>query len=352
MRSPPPLVSVVIVTLNGRDILANCLDGLRRQDYPAIEIIVVDNASDEDIAGLVAVRAPGATVIRLPSNAGFAGGNNAGMRAARGVYVALINNDAVPEPGWLRAMVDAAEANSRLGAVASVVVDGNAPAILDSRGVGVAIDGMSRQADQGLPVGAPIGSTDLLAASGCACLLRAAALREAGLFDERFFAYCEDTDLCLRIRRAGWFIALAPDARVTHFYSRTGGATSLRKAFWVERNHYWVAVKNYPLPLVLALPFTTVARYAAMLRLLLSGGAGQGGQFVASHGFARLAITLLRANVAALAGLPAMVASRRRFRPPGRITDASMGALIRRHRLSFRAVLSGRATPSSRRGRP
>ncbi len=352
MRSPPPLVSVVIVTLNGRDLLAGCLEGLRLQDYPALQTIVVDNGSSEDIAGMVAVRAPGAAVIRLPANAGFAGGNNVGLRAAQGEYVALINNDAVPEPGWIRAMVEAAEADPGLGAVASVVIDGNAPTVLDSRGVGVALDGMSRQADQGLPSDSPVRDRERIAASGCACLLRASALRDSGLFDERFFAYCEDTDLCLRIRRAGWSIALAPDACVTHFYSRTSGATSLRKAFWVERNHYWVALKNYPLPLVLALPFTTLWRYGTMLALLFCRRAGQGGAFVESHGLPRLAGTLLRANVAALLGAPAMLAARWRFRPPGRVPAGRVLRMILRHRIPLRSILSGRAADPQPGGRP
>jgi len=97
--------------------------------------------------------------------------------------------------------------------------------------------------------------------SGCACLLRMEALNEVGLFDEDFFAYCEDTDLGLRLHRSGWKIVVAPDAYVHHYYSMTGGKFSLQKIYWVERNHLWVAIKNFPWFLLTILPFVTAWRY-------------------------------------------------------------------------------------------
>ena len=167
MKADQPLVSVVVVTLNRRDLLGQCLASLAAQDYANTEVIVVDNGSTEDIKGFVSDEFPEVRYLRLPENLGFAGGNNRGIDIATGTYVALLNNDAVADPGWLSAMVGLAEKDRTLGAVAALIVDGNRPSALDSCGVGIALDGMSREAMRGAPVpelGAP---TEVLAVSGC-----------------------------------------------------------------------------------------------------------------------------------------------------------------------------------------
>ena len=100
----------------------------------------------------------------------------------------------------------------------SIVIDGNRPEVLDSCGVGISLDGMSRQAMRGMPVPQLTQPGEVLLFSGCACLLKMEVLKEVGLFYKDFFAYCEDTDLGLRLRRAGWNIVIAPGAYVQHFY--------------------------------------------------------------------------------------------------------------------------------------
>lgn len=172
----------------------------------------------------------------------------------------IVNLTAVT-PKWLSSMVSTAETNSAIAAVASIVIDGNRPKVLDSCGVGLGLDGMSRQAMRGMPAPKLTEPKEVLLFSGCACLLRKDVLKEVGLFDEDFFAYCEDTDLGLRLRRAGWEIVVAPSAYVKHFYSVTGGKYSLQKVYWVERNHFWVALKNFPWFLLAATPFITMLRY-------------------------------------------------------------------------------------------
>lgn len=264
-----PLVSVVVVSAGYRDLLRKCLGSLHDQDYGAREIVVVDNGSPRGLENLMGGDFPGVRFIRLDTNQGFAGGSNRGIEGARGEYVALINDDAVAEPTWIGAMVTVAESDASVGAVASIVMDGNRPGVLDSCGVGIALDGMSRQARRGMPPPDLKGPEEVLAFSGCACLLRKKALREVGLFDEDFFAYCEDTDLSLRLQRAAWKIVVSPGAVVHHYYSMTAGRYSLRKVYWVERNHFWVAIKNFPAVLLLAVPFFTAMRFLLQAASLL-----------------------------------------------------------------------------------
>ena len=335
-----PFVSVVVVTLNAAHLLRNCLASLTAQDYGSFEILVVDNASDEDIRGMLEAEFPHTRYLRMDTNSGFAGGNNAGIELARGAYVALINNDATADPGWLSALVRCAEADPGIGAVASLVLDGNHPGVLDSYGVGVAFDGISRQALRGVPAVPPPPPREQLAISGCACLFRMAALEQTGLFDADFFAYCEDTDLSLRLRRAGWTIMGEPDARVTHFYSQTGGPFSKRKVLWVERNRFWVAIKNFPVFMLPAVPFFSLWRYMVQLYALLRG-LGTVACFVQNTGGLGGLAVLVRANIAAWAHVPHMVRKRLAFRPPARISGIAMARLLSRFRLSMYEVIVG-----------
>ncbi len=336
-----PIVSVIIVTLNGSELLRNCLKSLAMQDYPCYEVVVVDNGSSEDIAALVRAESQDAIYIRSDVNKGFAGGNNIGIRAANGKYVALINNDATASPDWLTELVRVAESDDKISAVASLVIDGNKPTVLDSCGVSISLDGMSRQVRRGEAVPRMEEASDILAVSGCACLIRKSALDDVGLFDERFFAYCEDTDLSLRLLRAGGKIKIAPAARVTHLYSQTGGPFSLKKIFWVERNHFWVALKNFPLRLLLFLPLVTVWRHCIQFYAMLSG-VNEIQSFVKGSGFFAVLTTIMAAHTSALVLTPIIFFSRFR-RSQRRLSGNELTRLILKHRISLAEVIMGRS---------
>ena len=100
-----PEVSIVIVSWNGRQHLETCLAGVAAQTGVTSEAILVDNGSTDGTADFVRERFPWVRLVELPENRGFAGGNNAGVRHARGRYVALLNNDTSADPGWLRALL-------------------------------------------------------------------------------------------------------------------------------------------------------------------------------------------------------------------------------------------------------
>jgi len=333
-----PLVTVVVVTLNNLNLLRNCLRSLYAQDYRTIEIVVVDNGSDEDVCGMLTKEFSEVRMVRLNKNYGFAGGNNRGIAIARGEYIALINNDAVAAPQWISSLIATAESDPEIGAAASIIIDGNKPEVLDSCGVGIAIDGMSRQAMRGMPVPNPTKPEDVLLFSGCACLLKMEALKEVGLFDEDFFAYCEDTDLGLRLRRAGWNIVVVPGAYVRHYYSMTGGKFSLQKIYWVERNHLWVAIKNFPWFLLAFLPLVTAWRYIAQAYFVLKG-VGELNRFTESNDLAAIVSAYLKAYIDMFQKLPVMLAKRWRFHKKHHLTNVEMFNLIRKFRLSIKEII-------------
>lgn len=333
------MVSVVVVTLERLELLLAAVESLARQTYPSIEIIVVDNGSvaTSRISQEVQKRYPAVICLRNETNLGFAGGNNVGIRKATGDYIALLNNDAVADSDWVEQMVAVMEGDESIGAVASVVRDGHAPDRLDSFGVGVALDGMSRQLCHGDPLPLDGPPRDVLAFSGCACLIRRSALDQVGLLDERFFAYCEDTDLSLRLLHAGWRIVATPRAKITHYYSQSSGPFSIRKVFWIERNHYWVAIKNFHWLLVLLLPLVTLWR--VMLQLRGSVGKSSVSGFIDTAGMRQVVWTILRANVAMWMGMLAVLAARRRCAGNGGGRDGLVA--MWRQRMTLTEIILG-----------
>jgi GT2 family glycosyltransferase len=311
---------------------------LYQQDYEPIEIFVVDNGSDQDARHVLAEEFPEVRVIRMNWNHGFAGGNNCGIKISKGRYIALINNDALAEPQWVSSMVARAEADSSVAAVASIIIDGNQPELLDSCGVGIGLDGMSRQLMRGKPVPILTQPKEVLLFSGCACLLRTAALEEVGLFDENFFAYCEDTDLGLRLQRAGWKIVVAPGAYVKHLYSMTGGKFSLQKIYWVERNHFWVAIKNYPWFLLAAIPFLTLLRYIVQGYSVLKGNS-ELNKFTKGLTLRAIVLTYIRAYIDMFEKLPGMKAKRSMIFKKHRLKNTDMFHLIWKFRLSINEII-------------
>lgn len=341
MKHAYPLITVVVVTLNNSNLLRSCLHSLYTQDYKAVEIVVVDNGSAEDVYGMLRAEFPEIRMLRLDKNYGFAGGHNRGIEAAQGKYIALINNDAVAAPQWISSLVAIAELDPRIGAAASIIIDGNQPEVLDSCGVGIALDGMSRQVMRGMPVPQLTQPREVLLFSGCACLLRMEALNEVGLFDKDFFAYCEDTDMGLRLRRAGWKIVAAPGAYVHHYYSMTGGKFSLQKIYWVERNHLWVALKNFPWFLLAILPLIAGWRYLVQGYSVLRGS-GELNKFTENNELSAIISTYLKAYIDMFKKLPVMFVKRLRFCKKQQLTNIEMFHLIWKFHLPIDEIIGMR----------
>ncbi len=307
-----PLVSVIVVNWNGEAYLAEGIDSLLAQTYPRVEIIVVDNASIDGSVRLLTERYGGKIrLIVMEANLGFTGGNNAGFAVAKGDYLLLLNNDAVADPGWAAALVREAESEPRVGMCASKIVSYDDPTVIDSAGLLLARDGLGR--GRGRLVrddGRFDRLEDVLMPSGCAGLYRRAMLDEIGVFDERFFMYCEDVDLGLRGRVAGWRCRYVPNAVVRHRYSQSAGGYSLRKIFLVERNRVWVMLKSFPWVMIaLSVPWTAVRLcWHVSAAWQGRGGAGRAMEAVSVPA---LAVTMLRAYLAAAAGAWSVLRRRR-----------------------------------------
>ena len=296
-------------------------------------MIIVDN-SGQGLVRQGAAGRSGAKVLENRENLGFAAAVNQGFRLSRSPYLATLNDDAAAHPGWLDALLGAIEARPDAGLCASQVRLAGEDR-LDSAGMLIALDGSSKQRGQGEPPAGYAHPEEVLFPSASAALYRRAMLEDIGYFDDDFFLYCEDTDLGLRARWAGWKCLYVPEAIAEHRYSHTAGAASALKAYYVERNRLFVLVKNFPLRLLVRAPLATLARYFWHA----VGRRGAAGRFRESGGGTlTLAWIAVRAHLATLARLPRLLRQRRQIRRRARIDAAGFCRLVRRHSIAAREV--------------
>ncbi len=247
-----PLVSISIVNYNGKKFLNDLFVSLKCQAFTDFEVIFVDNNStDESVEFLEKYYSDFVKIIRNSENYGFAKANNIGIKASSGKYVVLLNNDTKVDPNWLKGLVEAAENDESVGMCASKILFMHNLRLIDSTGLSIYPDGTSRQRGWSEEDrGQFDDKRDVLLPSGCAALYRREMLNQIGLFDERFFAYCEDTDLGLRARLANWQCVFVPQAIVYHLYSGYWGEFPLKKIFLIERNRILIVFKLFPLWLI------------------------------------------------------------------------------------------------------
>lgn len=310
-----PKVSLIVLNYNGGDFVEPCLDSLATQTYRDFELIVVDNASSDGSWELIEAKrdAMGFMAIRNAENLGYSEGNNVGIRVARGEYVLVLNNDTVCEPNWLATLMREAEARADVDMFACQIRSFDRRETLDTIGIIVYRDGMSRGLGRLEPAADYAEAREVFAPSGCAGLYRRNALERVGMFPGTFFAYCEDMDLGMRIRLAGGRCWYVPEAIVYHHYSATAGKYSPLKAYLVERNHLWVRLRLFPLGMLLMSPFYTLWRYLLQAYGVLTKK-GASGQFAAQAPASGLVVIVLMAYFHTLLALPRLLAERRQIR--------------------------------------
>jgi GT2 family glycosyltransferase len=318
-------ICVVIPNWNGADMLDECLDGLLAQTL-AHTVIVVDQGSTDGSERLVREKHPEVQLLVFRDNAGFDGGVNRGIRPAmeQGFeYIALLNNDAVPDKYWLERLVKRADDETTAGIVQSKIrhLDDNR---LDSTGDFYSIWALPFPRGRGE---ADAGQYDtpqlqeLFSASAGATLYRARMLREIGIFDERFFAYFEDVDISFRAHLAGWRVLYEPSAVVRHKVNatsdrmgkKTGDRPSSFARFHTIKNFHFVYTKNMPGWLY----WKYLPRYWASWAMMLASDASRG-----------LVLANLRANLLALVYLPAMLVSRYKIQSARKVSLSVIDGML------------------------
>lgn len=308
-------VSVVVPNLNGVHYLPTCLDALRRQTYPPLEVVVVDNGSTDGSLALLASDYPEVRVVSHSTNHGVARAFNDGIRVSDGSIVVLLNNDTEAEPTWLEELIRPLDADPGLAMTTSKVLLFDRRSILHSAGDFYGRDGMPGnrgvwQEDRGQFD----HDLDPFGACGAAAAYRRALFDEIGLFDEMLGSYCEDVDLSWRARLAGHGCRFAPRARVYHRLSATGGGPM--SSFFVGRNVIWVLAKDLPTALIRKYWPKILARQVSIALE------------AARHWLEPAARARLRGQVAGLRGIGAVLARRAEVQRRRCVSIAALDAYL------------------------
>jgi len=243
-----PRISAVVVSFNTRDDVLRCLASLERNVSRPFEALVVDNASHDGSVAAIRATHTLAQVVSNERNVGFAAACNQGLRSARAPYVLFINSDAEVQPAAVDALAAVLDARPDAAVVGPRTVneDGTVQVSFGPdltlagefaqrrlvRGVRARDPDALRRADDASRV-----ECEPAWVSGSCMLARRTALEQVGLFDEGFFLYEEDVDLCVRLRRAGWHIVFTPSAEVMHRLGRSMETTGARSRFEYHRSH-------------------------------------------------------------------------------------------------------------------
>ena len=269
--SPAPSLSVVIVAWNSRGKLARTIPPLLAELAEGDELVVVDNASSDDTAALVAELAPSATIVSLQENVGFASGANAGAGAAGGELLVLLNPDAVPRAGF-GAAIRRPLTEDRDWAAWMALVTAEGGRIVNSLGGVLHFTGIAWAGGAGEPVPPGLGPGEVAFLSGaCLAIPRASWQRLEG-FSGRYFLYHEDVDISLRLRLQGGRVGIEPAAVVDHDYEFAGSSQKYRH---LERNRWATILRDYPAPLLALVTPALLATELALFAISILGGWGR-----------------------------------------------------------------------------
>jgi GT2 family glycosyltransferase len=238
-----PKVSIIVLNYNGGKYLKECLDSVLRTDYHNIEVIVVDNASDDGSPEFVKKHYPQVILIENEKNLGFCEGNNIGIRKATGEIIILLNNDTIVDSKWIKEILKKAE-DPKVGIVGCRLYFPGSK-IIQSLGFRMRFLGYWESIGAGqIDNGQFDEIRDVDFVSGAALAIKREVIKKIGLFDSEFYAYNEDKDLCYRARKAGYRV-ITSNAVVYHYGSMSWDRFQIKKIYLNNRNLLRFVIKHY-----------------------------------------------------------------------------------------------------------
>ena len=330
-------ITVIILNWNGKKFLPECLESVKKQTYPNLTIMVVDNASADGSVEYLRAEYPEVVLVINDKNLGFAGGNNSGLRACKTPYLVILNNDTDMRPDCVAELKKVMDRDPRIGACASRIMLKFEENRLDAAGLSVCADGLALGRGRMEPPENYPREEEVFFASDCCTLYRKSMLDEIGYYDEDFFAYADETDLGWRARARQWKCIYVPTAAINHHHSGSSGSVSPFKVFLVERNRICVAIKNFPVSLLLyGIPYTLQRYFWQAYGALFKKG--RAGEFTGEFSSLQLAMVLLKAYWGAFVLLPKMLAKRRKIRGTCAIPAAEYFRLLRLYGMTAKDV--------------
>lgn len=248
-----PLVSIISINYDHPEVTCQMLESLRKITYKNIEIIVIDNASPHDDPGIIPKLYPEVKFIQLNENLGFAGGNNIGMREAKGKYILLLNNDTEVTPDFLEPLVEKCENDSQIGAVSPKIKFQHSPEILQFTGISKINQFTARSKGWGFGIqdnGQFDEDTESAYAHGAAMLVPRKVIEEVGLLADIYFLYYEELDWSHRIRQAGYKIYYVHNSLIYHKESISTGKNSPTRTYYMNRSRILFMRRNVKQPIL------------------------------------------------------------------------------------------------------
>jgi GT2 family glycosyltransferase len=269
---PGPLISIIVLNWNGSDCIVECIESIEQTSYNNFEIIVVDNASTDASPAIIKNKFPLVRLLSLEKNLGYAAGNNRGFTYAKGKYIATVNNDVVVTPDWLRQPIEFLENDPTVGIIACRQMNYHNHETIDClysyplpsllfqpMGNGKQYSSLALYAAPGYVIGA----------GGASAIYRKILLDSLCGFDERYYSYHEESDLCMRAFLSGWKCIYAPSAVVYHRGSFSFNRKKKQFAFYHERNRIWFIYKFYPFVFVLKNVFWILLMQLRVFRVFI-----------------------------------------------------------------------------------
>ena len=271
MTNDLPLVWIVVLNWEDWPATFALLDTLRSLTYPKYRVLVVDNGSVNVPRSELEKIYPQVALLATGQNMGFAGGVNVGIRHALANetdFVWLLNNDTKPAATALTELVQAALAQKKAGVVGSAIYDIGNQDRLQSWGGGVTRLWLGYCRHASGPDDPPEYIT------GASMLLRREALHDTGLFDDRFFFYWEDVDLCVRMRTKGWQCIVAPNSALLHQHAGTAGKHECSRSRWLSAGFVRYLRLHHQLPVLPAISGLTFQLASRLCRMRLTAAYG------------------------------------------------------------------------------
>jgi len=331
------IVTGLILNWNGEEYLDACVESVLNQSFRHLELLIVDNGSTDHSIENVEKNFPQVRLIRNNANLGFGGGNNVGIRTITTPFILMLNNDVTLDPYCVEKLHETIIRDQKTGSCASKILLKKMNNCVDAAGIAVCPDGLSIGRGRGEPANSYSEPAEVFFASDCCCLYRKEMLDEIGLYDADFFAYAEETDLGWRAQLFGWRCMYVPEAIVYHHHSASAGSHSPFKAYLVERNRIWLALKNFPVWLLAYGMLYSLVRYFWQAFGALAGK-GRAGDFTKSYSAWKLVTVLLSAYVDAAKGLPRVLRQRRALWPQRKNKGTLLLSLLKHYGVSAKSI--------------
>lgn len=311
------MVSIIIPNYNKFDLLEKCIESILKQNYTDIEIIVVDNGSDNKDS--IVCEESKVKFIWLDKNEGFSKAVNIGIKYAKGNFLAIINNDTELTPDWINNILKAFKNNENVFFITSKILSLNNKRIIDDVGDVILPSGKVYKIGNGEEdCGQYNNSRKIFGASGAASVYKREFFDIVGYFDEDFFAYLEDIDLSFRANHFGLKGMYAPDAVVYHVGSATTGSKFNKfTVYYLAQNTINVIAKNFPIR-VLIRYFPHILSHILKLQLYFS--------------LNRLGFTFLKGLISGIGMINTMAKKRKEIMKNRRLPDSELITMLKENK--------------------